>query len=144
MLEPDDLIIACKNLVSRAGASAFEIGYLSDEPPHRWYAHAQYRNARITVEDHPTAALAVLALTYRLLRGALCRCGNPVALSDDHSGCRWQLVGSRWEPGCDAPPIKMAPGLRGDHAAMRMAVALRQVAENRAERRAARRGMRGV
>ena len=138
MLEPDELIIACENLVSRAGAAGFEIGYLSDEPPHRWYAHAQYRNARITVEDQPTAALAALALAYRLLRSALCLCGNPVALSDDHSGCRWQLVDSRWEPGCDAPPIKMAPGQRGDQAA------LRQVAENRAERRAARRGMRGV
>jgi hypothetical protein len=135
----DDVVIACADLAGRAGASGFEIGYLHDDVPVAeagWYAHAQYRGARITVEDHRSPTGAALALAERLLRGATCRCRRPVTLSDRIEGCRWRLAGQRWEPGCDAAPITVRDGHRGDHAAMQRALA--QPA-NRAERRAAKR-----
>lgn len=45
-------------------------------------------------------------------------------------GCRWRRVGKRWEPGCDAPPIEMPAGARGDHAAMNRAMR-RRIAKGR-------------
>lgn len=134
----DDVVIACADLVGRAGASEFEIGYLHDDVPAEeagWYAHAQYRGARITVEDHRSPTGAALALAERLLSGATCRCRQPVTLSDGQPGCRWRLVGQRWEPGCDAPPVRVN-GQSGDYAAMQRAMAEPM---NRAERRAAKR-----
>jgi len=35
-----DKVVACADLVGRSGARQFQIGYLNDEPPHAWYAHA--------------------------------------------------------------------------------------------------------
>lgn len=106
----DDVLIACVDLAGRSGAEAIEVGFTEDIPP-RWYATATYRGARIMVQDLPTPTTAALALAERLLRGALCRCRRRVALSDSRAfagtleGCRWRLVGNRWEPGCDAPPF---------------------------------------
>lgn len=140
----DDVVIACADLVDRAGASGFEIGYVHDDVPVEeagWYAHATYQGARIIADDHRSPTGAVLALAERLLRGAACRCRRPVSLSDAQQGCRWRLVGRRWQPGCDAEPLHVK-GARGDHAAM-----LRALTEpvNRAERRARQRkgGRRG-
>lgn len=135
----DDVVVACADLVGRAGASGFEIGYLHDDVPVEeagWYAYAQYRGARITVQDHRSPTGAALALAERLLRGATCRCRQPVVLSDRADGCRWRLVGGRWEPGCDAEPLHIK-GQRGDHAAMQDALAQPM---NRAERRRRQRG----
>lgn len=130
----DDIITACADLVDRAGATSFDIGYLHDNPDNPgWYAIAYYQGARITADDHRTPAAAALALAERLLTRAACRCGDTVTLSDSRPGCRWQLRGARWEPGCDAPPIHAR---RGDHAAMS------RQAENRAQRRAAAKGHR--
>lgn len=132
----EEAIVACVDLVGRAGASGFEIGYLHDDVPVEeasWYAHAQYRGARFTAEDHRSPAAAALALAGRLLDGATCRCLQPIALTELGEGCRWQLIGRRWEPGCDAAPIAMGAGQRGDHAAMTLALA--QQGGNRAERR---------
>lgn len=131
-----DAVVACADLVGRAGASDFEIGYIRDDVPAEeagWYAVATYKGARIIADEHRSPVTAAVALSERLLRDAMCRCRRPVALSDDGQGCRWQLLGKRWEPGCDAPPVRV-PGERGDHAAM-----VRAMAEppNRAERRAA-------
>lgn len=121
-----DKILACANLVGRAGARQFEIGFLDQEPPHRWYAHAMYRGARIGVEDHDNPAGAAMALAEKLLTGARCRCGALVALRDGGAvaftkahmadgtawtakqaaqagQCRWRLSGDRWEPSCPAP-----------------------------------------
>lgn len=134
MNDLDDIVDACMDLVGRAGASGFEIGYLNDEPPHCWYAHAQYKGSRIIAQDHESPTGAALALAQRLLRGAACRCGQTVSLSDRQDGCRWRLVGARWEPGCDAPSISVQGG-RGDRAAM--AEALAAATSNRAARRAA-------
>lgn len=135
MTNPDNAVTACVDLIGRAGASSLDFGYLDDQPPHRWYAHAQYRGTRITVEGHDSPEEAALALAQRILRNGTCRCGQTVALTDRQDGCRWQLVGARWEPGCDAPPIDIPAGGRGNLAAMGQA--LTAVTTNRATRRAA-------
>lgn len=108
----DDVVIACVDLVKRTGATGMEIGHDEGDPV-RWHAFAVYRGARVMVEDHPTPTTAALGLAERLLYGAQCKCGRPVTLSSPRAftgtldGCRWRLIGNRWEPGCDAPPMKI-------------------------------------
>ncbi len=134
-----DVVQACAALVGRSGASGFEIGHLHDDVPVEeagWYAHAQFQGARITVQDHRSPSAAALALGERLLRGATCRCRQIVTLSDGKPGCRWRLVGARWEPGCDAAPVKV-DGPRGDLGAMQRAISQPM---NRKDRRAAKKG----
>lgn len=133
----DDVVIACADLVGRAGARSFQIGFVHDDVPVEeagWYAHAQYRGTRVMVEDHRSPQGAALALAERLLRGAVCRCRRPVTMSERGSvgGCRWHLVGRRWESSCDADPLTLPAGSRGDYAAMQQALA---EPNNRAERR---------
>jgi hypothetical protein len=99
----EDAVLACADLVGRGGASGFE-----------------------------SPSLAAIALAERLLRGAACRCGDTVVLSGGDDGCRWRLIGARWEPGCDVKPVQVK-GERGDLTAITRAMA------NRAERRAAKR-----
>jgi hypothetical protein len=125
--EEDDIVIACADLIGRAKADEFKIGYLHDDVP--------ADQARITVQDLRSPADAVMALAVRLLDGALCRCRKPVTLTAGKPGCRWTRQGARWEPGCDAPPITVT-GQRGDYAAMRQAMG----PANRAERRRQSRG----
>lgn len=134
----DDAVVACADLVGRAGASGFEIGHIRDDCPVEeagWYAVAFYKGARITTDEHRSPSTAALALAERLLGGATCRCGRVVALSDAAEGCRWTLVGKVWQPGCDVESIHV-PGERGDHAAI--VAALREQVGNRAQRRARR------
>jgi hypothetical protein len=128
-----DAVLAAANLADRAGARSFKIGYLHDDVPvdqADWYAEAQYKGVRIIAEHHPGPVEAAEALARRLLDGAKCRCGRLVALSDDGAmgyrdaklldgttwtptqaakagQCRWTRLGKRWEPGCNAPPIRM-------------------------------------
>lgn len=149
-----DVVIACADLIGRAGASSFEIGWdcphlpdTADDhscPDVTWNATATYQGARIIIDRRLSPGEAALALAERLLTGATCRCGRPVVLSDEVPGCRWRLVAARWEPGCDAPPVRVdAPS--GDYAAMVRAMALvRGEAQpaNRAERRALRKARR--
>jgi hypothetical protein len=135
----DDVVAACANLTDRCGASGFEIGYLHDDVPVEqagWHASAEFKGARIMVEDQQSPTMAAFALAARLLTGAQCKCGRPVTMTDDRPGCRWRLMGPRWEPGCSAPAVRVS-GERGDLGAMHAALAERQ--GNRAERRAARR-----
>lgn len=135
----EDALIACVDLVGRAGASGFDIGYLHDDVPVEqagWWAAAYYQGARIQVGDHQSPTLAAMALAERLLRGAQCRCRKPVTLSSAAPGCRWRLVGAKWEPGCDVQPLNIK-GKRGDHAAMERALAEPM---NRRDRRAAKKG----
>lgn len=132
----EDAVVAAVDLVGRAGAREFEIGYLNDEEDDafavdgpQWYAHAQYRGARIIEEGHAGPTEAAEGLARQLLTGAKCRCGRLVALSDHGavftSGqmadgstwtpeqaqaagqCRWTRFGRRWEPACAAPSIKV-------------------------------------
>ena len=119
-----DVIVACADLVGRAGASGFEIGYVHDGVPIEeagWYAHASYQGARLQVQDHRSPSGAALALAEAILSPGICRCGKPVALADDVDGCRWRLLGKRWEPGCDVPPVRV-DAQRGDLDAMRRAI----------------------
>jgi hypothetical protein len=128
----EDAVVAAADLAGRAGATSFEIGYLHDGVPAEeagWYAHAQYRGTRVT-EDGRGPVEAAEALARRLLTGAKCKCGRLVALSGRgavvHGGqrmadgssftpeqasaagqCRWTRMGRRWEPGCDAPPLRL-------------------------------------
>jgi hypothetical protein len=140
-----DVVMACADLASRTGASGFEIGHVHDDVPIEeagWYAHVNFRGARIIVENLRGPDEAALALAQRLLTGATCRCLKPVSLGVLQRGCRWKLVGERWESGCDAPPIKLAPGTKaGDYGEIQRALA--NVAGNRMARRAAKKGRRG-
>lgn len=128
-----DAVEACADLVGRAGATEFKIGYLHDNVPVEqagWYAHAEYRGTRITVDDRRSPSEAALALAERLLHGAACRCGRTVTLADGRPGCRWRLAGKRWEPGCDAPVVKVQ-GPRGDLGAMNRAMRRRAAKQGR-------------
>lgn len=127
-----DAVVACADLVDRCGATGFEIGYVHDDVPvdeAGWYAHATFKGARLIASDHRSPSAAALGLAERILAGGRCRCGQLTTLQDRQPGCRWQLMGKRWEPGCDAPPLS-PDGTRGDLGAMRAAM-------NRRERRAA-------
>jgi hypothetical protein len=123
-----DAVIAAVDLVGRAGAKQFEVGYLHDDVPTEeagWYATATYRGAKIMEQDHPGPVEACEALARRLLTGAKCTgCGGLVALSDGGAvaaksatmidgstwtaeearaagQCRWRRMGDRWVRGCD-------------------------------------------
>lgn len=124
----EDAIKACADLVGRTGATNFQIGYLHDDVPADqagWYAHAQYRGARIGAEDQAGPVEAADALCRRLLSGAQCfHCKKLVTLSDHgvvafdrrlvdgtfwsaqaaaRAGqCRWHRAGPRWVRGCEA------------------------------------------
>lgn len=132
-----DAVVACADLVGRAGAVGFEIGYAHEDVPVEeagWYAQAIYQGARLMVDEHRSPTAAAMALAERILTGGTCRCGQPVALTDGVPGCRWQLMGKQWQPGCDAPSLRVE-GKRGDRMAMERALA---GVENRAARRATR------
>jgi hypothetical protein len=120
----EDAVVACADLVGRAGANRFEIGYLHDDVPSEdagWYAIAFYRGTRMSVDDQPSPAAAADGLACLLLNGT-CRCGRPAVLDPESAGCLWRRVGKRWEPGCDAAPIEMAAGERGDGVALNRAM----------------------
>jgi hypothetical protein len=121
----DDVVVATADLVARAGARVFELGHTGDDDSPAgsvtWHASAIYQGARLMEQGHASPSAACLALAERLLTGGICRCRRPVTLSDTRPGCRWRLVGQRWEPGCDAPPVPVR-GRRGDVAAMRRAL----------------------
>jgi hypothetical protein len=119
-----DAVVACADLVGRAGAKDFEIGYLRDDVPPEdagWYAIATYQGARLMADEHRSPTGAAMALAERILSGATCRCRKPVALADGKQGCRWRLVGQRWEPSCDVPSVRVK-GERGDYDAMMRAL----------------------
>jgi hypothetical protein len=126
-----DAVVACADLAERTGANEFKIGFAHKDVPVEdagWYAQAIFRGARIMVQDHRSPSTAALALAERLLAGVRCQCGRTVTL-DDTSGCRWRLMGQRWEPGCNVKPFSLPAANRGDVGAMQRAV------ENRAARR---------
>jgi hypothetical protein len=119
-----DMVIACTDLARRSGAKEFQLGFVHDDVPVEeagWYAQVCFQGGRIIAQDHRSPEAAALALATRLLTDAMCRCGRPVSLSDGAPGCRWMLVGQRWKPSCDVPPIKVR-GKAGDLAAMRRAM----------------------
>ena len=78
-----DPVLAVADPCGRSGATNFETGYLDDQPPHRWYASAQYKGARLFAEDpdDPTIAADGLAIQTR-------------------KACLWAREGARWVRGC--------------------------------------------
>lgn len=132
-----DAVLAAADLVSRSGATGFDVGFLHDDVPISqagWWATARYQGARICVEDQPGPVEAMEALALRILTGARCRCGRLVALSDlgavigtgqvmadgkpwtpelaaAAGQCRWRRRGARWIRGCEGTP----PGKPGKH-----------------------------
>lgn len=132
------MLMACVDLVGRAGASEFDLGYLHDDVPidkAGWYASAKYRGARIIAENRPSPVDAAYGLAVKLLTGARCKCGRIVSLewTEDKGRCVWAVRNKRWESTCDAPPVHVDAS-RGDHDAMVRAFDAR-IAENRAARR---------
>lgn len=127
--DDENAIKALADLAGRCGGRELQIGWLHDDVPvdqMAWYAHIQFRGARLTVDNQPGPAHACRGLAERILTGARCRCGKLVALSDDGAmaypsatlidgtkwtrdqaaaagQCRWRLIGARWEPSCPEP-----------------------------------------
>jgi hypothetical protein len=115
---------ACADLVGRTGARQFECGYTSDDPPHRWYATAVFKGAKITAEDKGSPAEACDKLAARLLTGAQCQhckrlvtmdargaMARDVTLIDGREWtaeqqkaagglCHWTRPGDKWVRGC--------------------------------------------
>lgn len=117
----DATVLACVDLVDRAGAKSLEIGFVRDNVPVHlagWYAQAVYRGLRVMVQEQPSPQAAARAMARRMLRGATCRCGRKVTLHPRAGACLWRLEDARWEPGCDAPPLKLPPSAHGDLSAM--------------------------
>jgi hypothetical protein len=136
-----EIVLAAADLVDRAGARGFEIGYLNDDDDPQfarhgaqWWAHARYRGTRIIVEGFDRPDQAADALSRKLLTGAKCRCGKLVTLGRDGAiafdgvrmadgttwtvaeaaaagQCLWTRTGARWNPSCDVPPVRV-PGPR--------------------------------
>jgi hypothetical protein len=122
---------AAIDLVGRSGAKHLEIGYQREGVPIEeadWWASAQYRGTRITVEHQTGPEQALESLALRLLTGAKCvKCGRLISLQragavffrsgslidgtrwDEQTVrqtvrargmCLWQREGKRWETGC--------------------------------------------
>ena len=76
-------VVASADLVNQAGGRGFQIGWtcphVPDEedghncPDVTWYAHAQWKGSRLTVEGHPDPGAAATALAVRVLDGGRCR-----------------------------------------------------------------------
>lgn len=138
----DDLVVACADLVNRAGGIDFEIGYVREDVPIEdagWYAMASWRGTRVIADEKSSPGEAALGLAQRILGGGVCRCGRPVSLSDTVTGCRWRLMGNHWQPGCNRPSIDVTGSQRGDLPAMGRALAetltRREADQTRRERR---------
>lgn len=107
-----DMILQAADMAARMGARSFQIGWTTDDVPIEemgWYAHAQFRGARITAESTGPAE-ACDALVKQLQERATCfACRRTVAwgkrerarlLSEGTPYCPWKVKAGRWEPGC--------------------------------------------
>ena len=82
--------------VGRTGAAGLEIGYLDDDPPHRWYATAQYEGAKVSCDNQHDPLAAVLGLYAMLAAGGQCTtCHRTVVLEHGHG----LVAGARMEQG---------------------------------------------
>jgi hypothetical protein len=121
--DAEDAVKACADLVGRTGARQFECGYISDDPPHRWYATAVFKGAKITAEDRGSPAEACDKLAARLLTGAQCQHCKKLVTLDARGAmardatlidgrewtaeeqakaglCHWTRPGDKWMRGC--------------------------------------------
>lgn len=120
-----DVVIAATDIVERAMGQQFEIGYLDDEPPGRWWASARLTNGdRVIVgQDYEGQNLypweAADALVGKLMHGAKCvGCdervwpvtefntrhvevdGELVPQKPPRRWCKWRRHGDHWEGDC--------------------------------------------
>lgn len=132
-----DAVVAAADLVDRCGGRGFEIGYLEENVPSeeaRWYCSVRFKGRKLIVDEKTSPIEAAEGLARELLTGAKCRCGKLVALSPGGAvmhgevqtmadgstftaeeartvgQCLWTRKEKRWEPGCDAPPIRIEGG----------------------------------
>lgn len=122
----NDALLAAVDLVGRTGAHEMQVGFLHDDVPSEqanWWAHAQYRGARVSVEHHTGPVQALEGLAERLLTGGKCnKCGklttirsdggivypdaqladgSRVDLNEARQGfCQWRRIERRWVRGC--------------------------------------------
>lgn len=110
-------IVAAAGLVGRSGGKAFNVGYLDETPrmeDARWWASAEYRGAKVIIDEQQSPALACELLARRILEGGRCaHCRQRVTLKQVRSSfgnfnvaggtrhCRWFRVGPRWFRGCE-------------------------------------------
>jgi hypothetical protein len=113
-VEHTDAILACAELVGRAGGDEFKVGY-EDETKRvedaRWFAQASFQGKLVRVEEQPSGALACEFLARQLLDGGLCtHCRRVVRIrpqgyiEDVYKGpkpCAWHRVGPTWKRGCE-------------------------------------------
>jgi hypothetical protein len=102
---------AAVDLAKRAGARSFEIGYLHEGVPIEeagWYAHALYQGARVTVDNQAGPIEAADGLARKLLTGARCGCGKPVALGGigKPGECAWHREGPVWVSACGRGTVR--------------------------------------
>lgn len=122
----DDATAAAFELIGRTGATSLQIGFLHDDVPMEeaaWWAHAQYKGSRITVENKTSPLEAAEGLARRLLTGGQCtHCRKLITLSDFAVArdailvdgttwtqeqqaaaglCRWRRTGRTWKRGCE-------------------------------------------
>lgn len=143
----DAEMLAAVELVQRSGATEFEVGYLDDNPANpRWWAKAQYRGARLQVDEHPTPSAAAHALAARILEGGKCTtCGLTITTADEIERqaaagfspggdmCQWARFGRHWIAGC-VDPIAEAARLESPTARRQPLQPLNRAARRRAER----------
>lgn len=121
-----DAVVAVVGVVGRTGGREFEIGWLDDSYPHRWYASAKYRGARLTGEHPSKPDIAADRLAHRILHGGQCTyCGQNINTKPKKGHwadgeCIWHRDGNEWVRGCDnghaiAPPEAREHG-RADQA----------------------------
>lgn len=103
-----DPVLAVADLCGRSGATNFETGYLDDQPPHRWYASAQYKGARLFAEDPDDPTSAADGLAIQILDGGTCtHCHKVIRISPTdrplrtRKACLWAREGARWIRGCE-------------------------------------------
>ncbi len=123
-----DEVFPAADLIGRAGARTFELGWLIDDVPIEladWWASANFQGVKIQVEHHRGPVEAASALALRILIGAkYSHCQKLVALDDDGAfayfratlldgtiwnaedaaaagQCRWYRDSKRWVRGCE-------------------------------------------
>lgn len=137
----EDELEALAGLIERSGATEFEFGAMNEDATTiedaQWYGHARFKGVRVSTRTHTHPSGAIGELTMRMLKGAMCKCGQPVSVSDQTAGCRWRRMGPQWKTGCTADPIHVKAG-RGDLGAMRAAFDQRYPDNRAGRRRAAR------
>lgn len=107
-----DILVAAYDLIGRAGASDFEVGYDTDQPADRWwFAQCTYGDTGAhRAQWYTSAHDAAERLARRIVNGGRCtHCGKVSSLQGARGDqrppgqpgvCFWTRTGKRWERGC--------------------------------------------